>query len=110
MSANLSAAAKEIRRNPWRLMHRPTDAQSEQETFYDAVRAFGEGAGQLRDAIARLDALSKSQEEISSADPTLKQVLASLQTSFEKFGRAETALWEKMSGRPLKLPAGGPAD
>lgn len=105
MSANLSTAAKEIRRNPWRLLHRPDEKETQDETLYDTVRAFGEGAGQLRDAVARLEALSKSQGEITTADPALKKVLTSLQKSFERFGSVERKLWEQLTARPGKLPA-----
>ena len=45
MSANLEAAAMEIRRNPWRLLHRPNEKELQRNSVYDAARAFVEGAG-----------------------------------------------------------------
>ncbi len=106
MSANLSAAAKEIRRNPWRLLKRPKEKQTETETLYDAVRAFGEGAGELRDAVARLEALSKSQARLTGAEPALKKAIGHLETSFVKFRKVEDNLFEKLAGDVKDLPEG----
>ncbi len=113
MSANLSAAAKEIRRNPWRLLHRPKGRLTDRENLYDAARAFGEGAGELRDAVARLEALSKMPPEAPETRPALQKVIAHLEASFAKFRRVEDALFEKVAagvGSAPETPASGPAN
>jgi ABC-type transporter Mla subunit MlaD len=97
MSANLNAAAKEIRRNPWRLLHRPDEEHIRTQNVYDAARAFAEGAGELDDAITRLRALREARPEgIRSSDPELKKVLGHLRATFERFRVVEDALWEEL--------------
>ena len=90
-------AAKEIRRNPWRLLHRPSEKATRTEDIYDAARAFGEGAGQLNDAIARLQAVSQAKGDPAIDAATLKKFTEGLQTSFEKFRKVEDALWQRLA-------------
>ena len=98
MSANLSAAAKEIRRNPWRLLQKPKAGDVETQNIYDAARAFAAGASQLADALARLRALRAARPAgVTAADPELKKILDHLQRSFEKFRAAEDALWKELA-------------
>ncbi len=98
MSLNLSAAAKEIRRNPWRLVQRPKPGEVDSQNIYDAARAFAEGAEQLDDALTRLDALRKARPAgVTAGDPELAKILAHLQGSFEKFRTVEDALWKELS-------------
>ena len=96
MSENLSAASREIRRNPWRLLHRPSEKATDNETLYDAARAFGEGASQLADAIARLQAVQKAKGQLDTGDPLLKKISGHLEASYEKFSKAEKGLWNAL--------------
>jgi len=96
MSLNLKAAAQEIRRNPWRLLHRPTEKELAAQNIYDTVRAFAEGAGQLDDAVARLEALCKARPEaIEPDDPDLVEIRKHLRETFKKFQAVEKTLLEK---------------
>jgi len=98
MSLNLKAAAQEIRRNPWRLLHRPTEKELDTRNIYDTVRAFAEGAGRLDDAVARLEALCKARPEaIKPDDPDLIRIRKHLQETFKKFQAVENTLLEKTS-------------
>lgn len=98
MSRNLNAAAKEIRRNPWRLLHRPDEQQTRSENFYDAARAFAEGAGQLEDALTRLGALREARPEgVAADDPDLIKIRKHVEATFEKFRKVEDALWEELT-------------
>jgi ABC-type transporter Mla subunit MlaD len=96
VSVNLKSAAKEIRRNPWRLLHEPDRKELRSQNLYDAVRAFSDGASQLDQAIARLRALQK----IKSDDPELKQTAEKihkrLEETFQSFTKAEEALWKEL--------------
>jgi len=96
MSDNLAAAAKEIRRNPWRLLHRPGEKATANENIYDAARAFGEGAGQLSDAIATLKAAEDAKGVLQKDDPLLVKIRAHLEASYEKFSKAEKGLWDAL--------------
>ncbi len=98
MSANLNAAAKEIRRNPWRLLEKPSDKEIRSQNLYDATRAFSEGAGELDDAVGRLSALRESRPEgIKADDPDLTRLREQLHGSFEKLHAAENKLWEELN-------------
>ena len=98
MSGNLSAAAKEIRRNPWRLLQKPKDKDVDSQNIYDAARAFAEGAAQLDDALARLTALRTTRPEgVQAGDPELKKILGHLQSTFENFRVAEDSLWKELT-------------
>jgi ABC-type transporter Mla subunit MlaD len=98
MSANLSAAAREVRRNPWRLMYTPSEKELRQENTYDTARAFMDGAAKLEDTVARLDALSKkSDEPVKADDPDLLQIRATLKESFAKFKAVEDNLWKELA-------------
>jgi ABC-type transporter Mla subunit MlaD len=98
MAGNLNAAAKEIRRNPWRLLAKPAEKETKSQNIYDAARAFAEGAGELDDAVSRMNALRDARPEgVKSDDPELKKVLTRLEGSFEKFRAVEDKLWEELS-------------
>ena len=96
VSVDLKSAAKEIRRNPWRLLYTPEEKELRSQNLYDAVRAFSNGAEQLDQAIAKLRLL----EKIKSDDPAFKEtstaVLKGLRDTFAKFSKAEQALWKEL--------------
>ncbi len=97
VSLNLNAAAKEIRRNPWRLLAKPSDKEERTQNIYDAARAFAEGAEQLDDAIVRLKALRQARPDgVKTDDPELIKIRKHLQDTFEKFRTAEDALWKEV--------------
>ncbi len=94
VSLNLNAAAKEIRRNPWRLLAKPDDKQVHSQNMYDAARAFAEGAEQLDDAVVRLGALRKDRAgKIRKDNPELIKIQEHLKTTFEKLRKVEDKLW-----------------
>jgi len=100
MALNLEAAAKEIRRNPWRLLARPDETQTASENIYDASRSFAEGAGELDDALIRLLALSKARPEgIRADDPELLKIRKHIEAAFEKFQKVEGELWKRLTGK-----------
>ncbi len=98
VSLNLNAAAKEIRRNPWRLLAKPSEKEERTQNIYDAARAFAEGAEQLDDALVRLKALRGARPAgVKTDDPELIKIRKHLQTTFEKFRTAEDALWKEVT-------------
>ena len=56
VSDNLKATAKEVRRNPWRLLHKPEKEELHSQNLYDAARAFASGAEDLNAALDKLRA------------------------------------------------------
>ncbi len=98
VSLNLNAAAKEIRRNPWRLLAKPSEKEERTQNIYDAARAFAEGAEQLDDALVRLKALRQARPAgVKTDDPELLKIRKHLQTTFEKFRTAENSLWKEVA-------------
>ncbi len=97
-SDHLKAASKDIRRNPWRLLYRPTLEETKQLDIFDAARAFAEAATQLDDAVAELRALADMQQgQLRADDPQLLRIRSQLQQTFEKFSKAEAALWRQLN-------------
>jgi len=98
VSANLKAASTDIRRNPWRLLYKPDDQELHSQNIYDAARSFSNGAEQLDQAISKMTSLAKAHPEgIAADDPTLAKVREHLEETFEKFTKAEAALWKELS-------------
>ena len=96
VSLNLNAAAKEIRRNPWRLLAKPSEKEERTQNIYDAARAFAEGAEQLDDALVRLKALRQVRPDgVKTDDPELIKIRKHIQETIKKFRTVEDALWKE---------------
>lgn len=97
VSANLKAASKDIRRNPWRLLYQPDKEELQSQNIYDAARAFSNGAEQLDQAILKLAGLAKIYPDgIPAADEQLIKIRQQLIDSFTRFNEAEQSLWEEL--------------
>ena len=97
VSADLKTVAKEIRRNPWRLLYRPKKGELHSQNIYDAARAFSSGAGQLDQILAKLRGLVRAYPKGPPAgDPQLKKIREQIKETFESFSEAEKALWEEL--------------
>ena len=93
MSLNLKAMSAELRRNPWRLLQKPSSKETHDQNVYDSVRAFSEGAAQLDDAIARLAALREaSPQGVRPDDPRLIEINQHIQQAFTRFKAVEQSL------------------
>jgi len=92
VSADLKATAREVRRNPWRLLYRPDEEEARLANLYDAARAYSSAAEQLDTAISRLDRLSES----SDADDELLEVRREMLDSLDKFKDAQDVLWKEL--------------
>lgn len=97
MSDHLAQAAKEIRRNPWRLTHVPTLEETRDLRILDAAREFSEAAGHLDDAIGRLSGLARARgSDLDADDPDLKEVRELIRTTKERYSEVEAALWREL--------------
>ena len=109
MSLNLKAMSKEIRRRPWLILHTPSEKETRDQNIYDAVRAFGEAAAQLEDALEHLKALYAAHPEgLGPQDARLKDVRAQLDAAFENFQKVEDRLFKEVAGQRLFPPATQP--
>ena len=88
---------KEIRLAPWRLIYKPTTAETKEMTIFEAARSFAEAATYLDDAAARLEAaMSVAVHHPSSGDDEIEAIRNSVRQAFERFQKAEEFLWKKM--------------
>jgi ABC-type transporter Mla subunit MlaD len=96
-SAHLKAAAKEIYRNPWRLLYKPSPEEVAQMSVLDAARAFSEAASQLDSATLRLKGLIEAEGgALPTDDPQLIAIREDLQHTVGQFREAEAALWNQL--------------
>ena len=96
-SAHLKGLAKDLRRNPWRFLHRPSSGETKELAIMDAAREFSEAAGRLDDSAAQLRALMAANDEgVAAEDPELAALREELQQTFERFREAEQALWKRL--------------
>jgi len=96
-SDHLKAAAKEIRRSPWRLFYQPSIEEAEQANVFDAARSFSEAATRLDDVMVRLQAVDEATGGKAFArDEQLVKIRDQLQQTFSHFTKAEAALWEQL--------------
>lgn len=101
VSVNLKATSREIRRSPWRLLHRPTGEQVRTEQIQAAADAYATAAAELDDAAGKLAALRDSSgQEVPPDDPELRMIRNRLQDSFERFSQMEKALWLELADQP----------
>jgi hypothetical protein len=99
-SDHLKAATKDLRRNPWRLLYRPTLEETRELNIFDAARAFSEAATRLDDASGKLKSLMDARGgKLDASDPELKTIRTQLQSTFDKFNEAEAALWKTLDVR-----------
>jgi ABC-type transporter Mla subunit MlaD len=96
VSADLKAAAKDVRRNPWKLLREPTEKDAHSANIDSAIRAFSSGARELEEALAKLHAL----QQISGDDPSFKDTMdkakKNIQRTYDKFSEVEAELWKEL--------------
>ncbi len=96
-SHHLKAMAKNLRRYPWRLIHRPDDEQVREAYLFDAVREFADASASLDASLAQLKALHEaSTDEVPVSDETFKEAREELNAALERFSAAEEALWSQL--------------
>ncbi len=96
-SQHLKAASKELRLQPWRLIHEPKEKESREAYILDAVREFSDASSELDDATAQLKALFELRGgELAADDQTLQAVRATLESARSRFSQAEDALWNQL--------------
>ena len=96
VSADLKAAGKDIRRNPWRLLYKPKKDEIHSMNIFAAARDFSNGAEQLDQALAKLKAIDPKAVHPDQ----IKKIREHLKNTFEKFAKAEEALWKELNSSP----------
>jgi uncharacterized protein YoxC len=95
LSVSLKLASQEVRRAPWRLLHKPTEKESRIQAIVDSAGAFAAGAERLDIAASRLQNLAADPEEKLDQDRIERMVLE-LDASFQQFQKAEQKFWEEL--------------
>lgn len=89
-SSNLENASSEIRRSPWRLLYQPKAEELSNLNIYDSARAFSQAATRLNDAAT---AVRDASEDPTLTPQRMKELLDSLDASFEHYKSVESKLW-----------------
>ncbi len=84
-SDQLRLTMGEVRRAPWRLLHRPAERELEFELLYDAARAYASAVSDLRDASESLDRLSAESQDITPYAQSLSEAFERYQSAEERF-------------------------
>ncbi|MHC5003826.1 MAG: MlaD family protein [Planctomycetota bacterium] len=92
-SQELKFATIEVRRNPWKLLYRPTADELENELLYEAARSFAMAASDLKatgDTVERI--LRNHGDRLDGNREVLEQLSRDLQRSLENYTRAQDDL------------------
>jgi len=84
-SDQLRLTMGEVRRSPWRLLHRPAERELEFELLYDAARAYADAVSDLRDAGEALDSVATT-----GASAEVVGYTETITEAFERYRSAES--------------------
>lgn len=96
MSDQLKLTSIEVRSQPWRLLHEPTNKELSSQVLYDATRQYAEAASDLRAASDAL-ALAASPENTPHTTPDeLGDLSSKVAEALERFRKGEKLLLQKL--------------
>jgi len=94
-SSHLKAVAKELRRSPWRLLHKPDRPEREYANLMSSARAFSDAASALDQANSKLTQILKlGPKRVAGDDPQLIQIREQIKQAFCQFEQAQEKLWK----------------
>ncbi len=97
VAGNLKATSKEVRRNPWRLIHKPSDKEIRTQDIYDAARAFSQGASEFERATSKLKTILKQHPDgVDPDDPDIEKIRKQVEESFRRYMKLEQQLWNEL--------------
>lgn len=97
MSDHLMATSKDLKRNPWRLLYRPSLEDTAELNLFDASREFAEASGRINDALARLEGLARAEgANLKPDDPVLQGIREELTRTHDELAAMRSALWERL--------------
>lgn len=80
----------EVRRSPWRLLHRPKTRELEYELLYDSARTYASAVSDLRAASESLESAVGTESRPSSVRPdAVESYLNEISQAFERYRQAE---------------------
>lgn len=97
-SEQMKLTIGEVRRTPWRLLHRPDRKELEYELLYDSARTYAEAVSHLRAATESLEAVqSAGGDRLASGGRTTEELLDELTQAFERYRAAEGAFLDLLT-------------
>lgn len=93
-SEQLKLLSVEVRQQPWRLLYRPDQRESDLEILYDSSRAYGEAVSDLR---ASIQSLSGAKRAGAPAD-RLDRLAAEVEGALQRARAAEEAFLTRLMG------------
>ena len=95
-SANAANLTAEIKRRPWRLLHRPSRSEEESIDLYDAAWAYNLGASELNRSIQELASMLELAEDGEVPAAHFEQLYAKVHSSLARQREAEEVFWAKL--------------
>ena len=96
-SGEMKEAMREIRWNPWRLLHNPTDRELRTQNLLAAARAFSSGASDVDTAVGKLEGLLAVRDDASATeDPEVQQMVEELRATMVKFSEAADTFFKRL--------------
>ncbi|NIA07646.1 MAG: hypothetical protein GWP14_08455 [Actinobacteria bacterium] len=96
-SVEMKEGMREIRWNPWRLLHNPTDRELRTQNLLTAARAFSSGASDVDTAVGKLEGLLSVRGDGSAMDdPDVQQMVEELRATMVKFSEAADTFFKRL--------------
>ncbi|RMH26633.1 MAG: hypothetical protein D6693_06795 [Planctomycetota bacterium] len=87
----------EVRRSPWRLLHRPKTRELEYELLYDSARTYASAVSDLRAASEALESVMGSDgSRLATQGAPLGEYLSRLADAFERYRAAESSFLDTL--------------
>ncbi|MBI1190192.1 MAG: hypothetical protein GC200_05855 [Tepidisphaera sp.] len=96
MSDQLKLTSIEVRSQPWRLLHEPTNKELSSQVLYDATRQYAEAASDLRAASDALAQAASPDNAKHVGDKELGELSSKVADALERFRKGEKLLLEKL--------------
>ncbi|MCX5796685.1 MAG: MlaD family protein [Elusimicrobia bacterium] len=98
-AANMKALTREVRWQPWLLLHKPNAADIRERSVYNAALEFSEGAESLNGAVQSLAAyMAAAKGDAAKLDSEkFKGLVAQIHASLENSAALEQRLWQQLT-------------
>ncbi len=97
--ANAANITADIRRRPWRLLHRPSKEETAELDLYDAAWAYNLGAADLERSLRFLATRLEAAPAGSASAEALLAARREVEASLRRHHEAEDAFWERLKAR-----------
>lgn len=99
-ASHLKSTAKEVRRNPWRLLYTPDKPEREYANLMETARAFADAAGAMEESNRKLKELLKLHPDgVPANDQQLMKIREKIMKTFGQFEQARQKLWKLLKLR-----------